>query len=61
MGQKMIGRIKYKGQRRVMCGNAAASGATPVCYLAARWATYGSYRFQPDGPFRRAKTGRSQM
>src|SRR6218665_102976 len=36
------------------------SRATPVCRLASRRATYGPYRPQLDGPFRRAKNGPSQ-
>src|SRR6218665_2495857 len=44
-----------------MCGNVAKSGATPVCCLAARRATYGQCRSLLDGPFRRAKNGPSQM
>src|SRR6218665_587155 len=35
--------------------------ATPACCLAARRATYGPYRPQLDGLFRRAKNGPSQM
>ena len=45
-----------------MCGNVLRpSGATPVCCLAARRATYGQYKLSLDGPFRRANNGPSQM
>src|SRR6218665_2416538 len=44
-----------------MCDNVAANQGAPVCYLAARRATYGPHRLQLDGPFRRAKHGPSQM
>src|SRR6218665_1725619 len=45
-----------------MCGNLAAMAgrAMPVCFLAARRATYGSYKSPLDGPFRRVKNGHSQ-
>jgi len=37
------------------------AGPTPVCRLSSRRATYGPYRPQLDGPFKRAKNGPSQM
>src|SRR6218665_3921984 len=37
------------------------SGAKLVCCFAARRATYDPYRTQLDGPFRRAKSGPSQI
>src|SRR6218665_732483 len=38
-----------------------AHKATTLCHLASRRATYGPYKPQLDGPFRRAKNGPSQM